>query len=63
MKGMSGGLISSAKAAYAFFTQYDNLVPIWGVQKPEELAEFLAYAEEGVVLTEDLKAIIEELLK
>lgn len=60
MKGMSGGLISSAKAAFAFFTQYDNLVPIWGVQKPEELAEFLSYAEQGVTLTEDLQAIIDK---
>ena len=58
MKAMSGGLISSARAAYAFFTQYDNAVPIWGVQKPEELAEFLGYAEEGVTMTEELAEVI-----
>lgn len=60
MKGMSGGLISSPRAAYAFFTQYDNVVPIWGVQKQSELDDFLNAAKEGVTLTPDLTAVIEK---
>lgn len=60
MKGMSGGLISSPRAAYAFFTQYDNAVPIWGVQKQEELEDFLSFAREGVTLTPALESIIEK---
>ncbi|MEA5038442.1 MAG: aldo/keto reductase [Clostridiaceae bacterium] len=59
MKGMSGGLISSPEAAYAFFTQYENVVPIWGVQKQSELDDFLSYAREGVILTDELRNIIE----
>lgn len=60
MKGMSGGLLSSPRAAYAFFTQYDNVVPIWGIQKESELRDFLSYAEEGVTLDDELRAIIEK---
>ena len=40
MKALSGGLLTSAEAAYAFFQQFDNAVPIWGMQKKEELAQF-----------------------
>lgn len=60
MKAMSGGIISSPEAAYAFFTQYDNAVPIWGVQKKSELDDFLGYAEKGVTLTDELKKVIAE---
>lgn len=59
MKGMSGGLISSPRAAFAFFSQYDNVVPIWGVQKQRELDDFLGYAAEGVTMTDELHAVIE----
>ena len=60
MKAMSGGLISSPRAAFAFFVQYDGAVPIWGVQKKSELDEFLAFAEEGVTMTDELRAAIEK---
>ena len=33
MKGLSGGLITNSAAAYAFMAQYDNVLPIWGVQR------------------------------
>lgn len=59
MKAMAGGLVSSSAAAYAFLAQYDNVLPIWGVQKEEELDEFISYAEKPPVLDEALSAIIE----
>ena len=43
MKALSGGLITNSAAAYAFEAQYDNVLPIWGVQKEKELDEFLSY--------------------
>lgn len=60
MKAMSGGLAASSKAAFAFFTQYDNVVPIWGCQHEWELEEFLQYAEEGVAFTPEMQAIAEK---
>ncbi len=43
MKALAGGLITDSRAAYAFMTQFDNVVPIWGIQKRNELEEWLSY--------------------
>ena len=43
MKAMAGGLISNAKSAFVFLRQFDNVVPIWGIQHMWELEEFLGY--------------------
>ncbi len=45
MKGLSGGLITNSAAAYAWQAEYDNALPIWGVQREEELDEFLSYID------------------
>lgn len=42
MKALAGGLLRDIAAAFAFMRRYDNVVPIWGIQRPEELEEFLA---------------------
>ena len=59
MKALSGGLITNSRAAYAFEAQYDNVLPIWGVQRQSELAEFLSYIENPPVMTEEIRALIE----
>lgn len=59
MKAMGGGLIKNSKASYAFLNQFDNVLPIWGIQKLEELDEFLSY-DENTVLDDVLKADIEK---
>ena len=58
MKALSGGLITNSAAAYAFIAQFDNVLPIWGIQRPNELAEFLSYMENPPALTEDMRALI-----
>ena len=66
MKALSGGLLTNSAAAYAFLAQYDNVLPIWGVQREKELDEFLSYIDNPPVMTEDIKGVIahdrEELL-
>ncbi len=66
MKALSGGLITNSAAAYAFLAQYDHVLPIWGVQREQELDEFLSYIENPPVMNEELAAVIahdrEELL-
>lgn len=59
MKALSGGLINNAKAAYAFEAQFENVLPIWGVQREKELDEFISFIEHPPVLTTEIKAIIE----
>ena len=60
MKGLSGGLITNSAAAYAWQAQFDNALPIWGVQKESELDEFISYIEHPPVMDEELKAVIEK---
>ena len=58
MKGLAGGLLTNARACHAFMNCYDNVVPIWGIQKPEELEEWLAVAKEDPVLDHELNSVI-----
>ena len=59
MKALSGGLLTNSAAAYAFEAQYDHVLPIWGVQREQELDEFLSYRKEPPVMNEELKAVID----
>jgi len=58
MKGLCGGLISNAKAAFAFLRQYENVIPIWGIQKMRELDEFLLYENDPPLLDGNLLSAI-----
>ncbi len=60
MKALSGGLCSSAKAVFAFMQQVEYAVPIYGIQRQEELDEFLALDADPPVLDEALKKLIEK---
>jgi predicted aldo/keto reductase-like oxidoreductase len=59
MKAMGGGLIKNSKASYAYINQFDNVLPIWGIQKLSELEEFLSY-DENTILSNELKSDIEQ---
>lgn len=60
MKGLAGGLINNSRAAFAFMSQFDHVLPIWGIQKLEELEEWLGYMEHPPVLDEEITAFIEK---
>lgn len=60
MKGLSGGLITNSRAAYAFMAEYPTVLPIWGVQKESELDEFLSYIPDPPAMTDELRAVIEK---
>lgn len=59
MKGLAGGLINKSEAAMAFMTQYDNVLPIWGIQRETELEEWLSYMENTPSMTGEIKEYIE----
>jgi len=59
MKALSGGLITNSAAAYAFLAQYDNVLPIWGVQREKELDEFISYIDNPPCMTDELESFIE----
>ena len=59
MKALSGGLITNSAAAYAFEAQYENVLPIWGVQREKELDEFISYIDNPPTMTDEIRALIE----
>ena len=59
MKALSGGLITKSDAAYAWLDQFDNVLPIWGIQRESELDEFAGYFEHPPTMDERITAIIE----
>jgi len=58
MKALSGGLITNSAAAYAYLAQYYNVLPIWGIQKENELDEFLSFIDTPPTLDEELQKVI-----
>ncbi len=60
MKALSGGLINNAASTFAFLRQYENLVPIWGIQREWELDEFLSFEDKPPKLDKDMWKIIEK---
>lgn len=60
MKALAGGLITNSAAAFAFLAQFDNVLPIWGIQREHELDEWLAFFDRPAELTDELRAFIEK---
>ena len=59
MKALAGGLITDAAAAFAFIAQFDNVIPIWGIQRESELDEWLSFFEHPAALNDALRNAIE----
>jgi predicted aldo/keto reductase-like oxidoreductase len=60
MKALSGGLITNASTTFAFLRQFNNVVPIWGIQKMSELEEFIALEKNSPVLDEAMWKVIQK---
>lgn len=60
MKGLAGGLINKSDAAMAYMTQFDNVLPIWGIQRMSELEEWLKFMDETPELDGEIKEFIEK---
>lgn len=60
MKGLAGGMLNNVRACHAFMKQYDNVVPIWGMQRMEELRQWLAVAEEDPSMDDELAEYIKK---
>ena len=60
MKALAGGLITRSDAAMAYMSQFDGLVPIWGIQRENELREWLSYMDETPSMTDDIADYIKK---
>lgn len=59
MKALSGGLITNATPTFTFLRQYDNVVPIWGIETVAQLDEFLALEQNPPALDAAMQQIID----
>lgn len=59
MKALSGGLITDAGCACAWIRQFPAALPLWGIQKESELAQFLSFQSEPPQLDAVRQARIE----
>lgn len=55
MKALCGGLLANAKLAFAGLREHTHVVPIWGIQRMEELEEFIALEASPPELTDALR--------
>ena len=60
MKALSGGLITNAENAFCYLWQYPHVVPIWGIQRMEELEQFIELEKNPPVLDEKRRQLIEQ---
>ncbi len=58
MKALAGGLITHSDVAYAYLNQFP-VAPIWGVQRENELDEFLSYQDNPPAMNGERAAFIE----
>ncbi|MBR4879375.1 MAG: aldo/keto reductase [Clostridia bacterium] len=59
MKALSGGLITHSDVAYAYLAQFP-VAPIWGIQRENELDEFLSYNDNPPSMNVERAAFIEK---
>lgn len=59
MKALCGGLITDARLAFTALRQYENVVPIWGIQREHELDEFLGLEANPPAMDQAMVAAIE----
>ena len=60
MKGLSGGLLTDYRACYAFEAQFDNVLPIWGIQRDRELDQWISCIDNPPTMTPEIKQLIEK---
>ncbi|MGQ9632157.1 MAG: aldo/keto reductase [bacterium] len=61
MKPMAGGMLQDAKLAFRFLMQYDNAVPIPGIERIEEMREIISIVENPAPLSESEKRRMDEI--
>jgi uncharacterized protein len=60
MKALSGGLITNIPAAVAYLNQFENVAPIWGIQRETELDQFIELERNPPYLDAEMRRAIEK---
>ena len=59
MKGLAGGLLTNVTLCRAFMNQFDNVVPIWGIQFEDQLRAWVEAENAEPTMTPELQAELE----
>ncbi len=60
MKALCGGMVANVPATFTFIRQYQNIVPIYGIQHEWELDEFLALDKNPPALDDAMQHIVDK---
>lgn len=61
MQPLCGGLVENIPLAFGFLHQYENVIPLWGVQTNEELEQILYFNEHPPLIDEKFKEDVERM--
>ena len=61
MQPLCGGVVENIPLAFGFLHQYENVVPLWGVQSQEELDQVLYFNEHPPVIDEKFHEDVERI--
>lgn len=59
MQPLCGGVVDNIPLAFGFLHQFENVIPLWGVQTSEELEQILYFNEHPPVIDEQFKKDVE----
>ena len=61
MQPLCGGVVDNIPLAFGFLQQYENVVPIWGVQTLEQMEQILYFNEHPTVIDKKFEEDVENL--
>ena len=60
MQPLCGGVLRNIPLAFGFLHQYEEVVPLWGVQSAEELEQILYFNERPPIIDEQFRKEIDK---
>ena len=61
MQPLGGGLLENIPLAFGFLNQFENVIPLWGATKEDELNQILYFNEHPPVIDEKFENDVEKL--
>lgn len=61
MQPLGGGIVENIPLAYGFLNQFENVVPLWGIKKQEELEQIIYFNEHPPIIDEQFLADVEKI--
>lgn len=61
MQPLCGGVVQNIPLAFGFLHQYENVIPLWGIQTKDELEQILYFNEHPPVIDEKFQQDVEKI--